>query len=165
MAESVRPTNIQLSEEAREECIDALNHSLANTLYAVLASKFAHWNVKGTGFFPAHELFDKVYEFYADSADKIGERITALGGNAEGLLSDVSMNSDIEYDANADDNVHDHMKAMADMLGQVGNDYRKGIELVRVETVNDQATQDLFIEICREADKLLYFLEADLRNE
>lgn len=165
MAEEVRSTRINLSEEAREVCIDALNHSLANTLYAVLASKFAHWNVKGTGFFPAHELFDKVYEFYTDAADKIGERITAIGGDAEGLLGDVAANSTIEYGANENDQVKEHMAAMATMLGQVSNDYRQGIEIVRVKDVNDQITQDLFIEICREADKLLYFLEADLRTE
>lgn len=165
MAEEVRPTRIALSEEAREVCIDALNHSLANTLYAVLASKFAHWNVKGTGFFPAHKLFDDVYEFYAEAADKIGERITALGGTAEGMLSDVAAKSTIEYTADASVDVKAHMIAMADMLGQVGNDYRQGIEIVRVKDVNDQTTQDLFIELCREGDKLLYFLEADIRTE
>lgn len=165
MATEVRPTRIDLSEEAREACIDALNHSLANTLYAVLASKYAHWNVKGTGFFPAHKLFDQVYEFYADAADKIGERITALGGTAEGRLSDVAATSTIEYTVGANANVKDHMKEMANMLGQVGNDYRQGIEIVRVKDVNDQTTQDLFIELCREGDKLMYFLEADLRTE
>src|SRR5208337_4980406 len=121
MAEEVRPTRIALSEEAREVCIDALNHSLANTLYAVLASKFAHWNVKGAGFFPAHKLFDDVYEFYSKAADDIGERITALGGTAEGRLSDVAAVSNIEYSIGASANVKEHMEGMADMLGQVGN--------------------------------------------
>src|SRR5271166_2273182 len=162
MADAVRPTRISLEQGAREVAIDCLNEYLANTLYAVLASKFAHWNVKGTGFFPAHELFDKVYEFYSNAADILGERITALGGTAEGLLSDVAGNSTINYSADASANVEEHMTAMADMLAQVANGYREGIEEVRKPDVNDQATQDVFIELAREADKLLYFLEADL---
>jgi starvation-inducible DNA-binding protein len=161
----VRETRINLSEESRSVCIDTLNESLANTLYAVLASKFAHWNVKGTGFYPAHKLFDEVYEFYSSAADTLGERITALGGTAEGLLTTVAGSSTIEYDADAHDLVENHMKAMATMLSQIANQYRQGIEIVRVSEVNDQCTQDVFIELAREADKLLYFLEADLRRQ
>ena len=167
MADPVRATRIEIpapdQQHAREVAIDCLNEYLANTIYAQLAAKFAHWNVKGTGFHPAHLLFDQVYDFYEESVDKIGERITALGGTAEGLLHDVMMTCDVSYDAGPDDKVEQHMKAMADLLGRVVNGYREGIETVRVEDVNDQTTQDLFIELCREGDKLLYFLEAELR--
>lgn len=163
MAE-VRKTRIDLSDDERAVSIDCLNDCLANTLFAVLASKFAHWNVKGAGFLPAHRFFDEVYKFYSDSADTIAERITALGGTAEGLLYDVSGTSKITYNASASSNVKDHQVAMADMLGQVGNFYRSGIDTVKSEDgFGDYATQDVFIELCREADKLLYFLEAELR--
>jgi starvation-inducible DNA-binding protein len=128
-------------------------------LFAVLASKHAHWNVKGAGFYPAHKLFDSIYEFYSESADTIAERITALGGVARGELQDVSGNSEIIYDADASDNVRAHIMAMADMLGQVSNLYRAGINVVG----DDKATQDVLIELTRAADKFLYFLEAELR--
>src|SRR3954469_15236459 len=153
----VRSTRINLNEDARVEAIDCLNENLANTLYAQLASKFAHWNVKGTGFLPAHQLFDKIYEFYASSADILGERITALGGTAEGLISSVMANSTIAYTATDEDNVEKHTSAMADMLGVVANNYRVAIELTEDPEVHDRATQDVFIELAREADKLLYF--------
>lgn len=165
MAGTVRSTMNSLSEEARIVCVDILNDCLANTLYAVLASKFAHWNVKGTGFYPAHKLFDEVYEFYSGAADTLAERITALGGDAEGLLTDVASSSTIEYGADETDQVHEHIQAMATMISQVANQYRQGIEIVRVSEVNDQCTQDVFIELAREADKFLYFLEADLRKQ
>jgi starvation-inducible DNA-binding protein len=152
-------TRIELDTDVKEECANILNDCLANTLYAVLSSKFAHWNVKGTGFYPAHLLFDKIYEFYSDSADTLAERITALGGIARGELIDVSSTSEISYDANANSTVKEHMQAMADMLGQVSNAYRQGIEA----TSADKATQDVLIELTRSADKFLYFLEADLR--
>lgn len=162
MADLVRETRIDMPEDAKSASIDCLNDNLANTLFAVLASKFAHWNVKGTGFYPAHQLFDKIYEFYSDAADTLGERITALGGVAEGLLHHVSGNSSIVYDADANNNVRVHTTAMAEMLGIIANGYREGIEVVRVSNVNDQLTQDVFIELGREADKLLYFLESEL---
>ena len=159
-----RTTEINLSEESREICIHTLNDCLANTLYAQMASKFAHWNVKGTGFYPAHKLFDEIAGFYSGAADTLAERVTALGGNAEGLLNDVASASTIEYGEDESGDVSDHMLAMAIMMGQVANQYRQGIEIVRVETVNDQCTQDIFIELAREADKLLMFLEMDLRR-
>lgn len=162
MAEIVRPTSIDVPSEVRASCIDALNICLANTLYAVLASKFAHWNVKGPGFYPTHLLFDQIYEFYSDAADSIGERITALGGNAEGLLSDVATTSNIIYDGEATDQVQEHIKSMASMLGQIANEYRSLID--DGELSSDRATQDLLITLTREADKQLYFLEAALHT-
>jgi starvation-inducible DNA-binding protein len=164
MADAVRPTRISLDEGAREEAIDCLNENLANTLFGVLAAKYAHWNVKGTGFLPTHRFFDEIYDFYSKAADTIGERITALGGTAEGLLHYVATGSTVNYSATADDNVDEHTTAMADLLGQISNGYREGIEVVRVAAVNDQLTQDVFIELGREADKLLYFLEASQRK-
>lgn len=156
----MRDSGINLTEDIREKSAEALNASLANTLYSVLASKFAHWNVKGTGFYPAHKLFDDVYQFYSESADILGERITALGGTAEGLIGEVSANSTIVYMATDTDLVATHMHAMAQMLGQVANGYRHGAAI----TEEDIATQDVFIQLARDADKLLYFLEADLRK-
>lgn len=155
----VRKTRINLTDEVRTTACETLNVSLANTLFGVLSSKFSHWNVKGAGFFPAHKLFDKVYKFYSRAADTLGERITALGGDAQGLLFDIQTNSNLSYDVEATDNVHEHMVAMADLLGQIANGYRAGI----VEAGADAATQDVFIQLTREADSFLYFLEADLR--
>lgn len=165
MAEIVRSTRISLSEEARAVCIDSLNKNLANTIFAALAAKNAHWNVKGTGFLPTHRFYDELAAFYSNAADTIAERITALGGNAEGDLNDVMGASDLHYTASDFDDVGSHNKAMADLLGQIANGYRQGVETVRVESVNDQLTQDIYIELGREADKFLYFLEAELRTQ
>lgn len=161
MSDAIRSTSIDLEEDTRSHSIKLLNECLANTLYAVLASKFAHWNVKGAGFYPAHKLFDEVYEFYSESADIIAERITALGGTAEGRLADIAGSSNIIYDAEDTALVEEHMKAMASMLCQVANQYRLAIV---DNLLDDMATQDLFITLTRDADKFIYFLEADLRR-
>lgn len=157
MSEIVRSTAISLSEDERENSIKLLNIGLANTLYAVLASKYAHWNVKGSGFFPAHLLFDKVYEFYSSAADILGERITALGGEAKGLINEVVASSNFSYSIGPTEDVEAHMGEMARMMGVIANLYRDGVEL----TPGDSATQDVFIELARDADKQLYFLESN----
>lgn len=164
MAEITRPTRINLNPETREVVIDSLNSCLANTLYAQLAAKFAHWNVKGVGFFPAHKLFDQIYEFYEAAADTIGERITALGGTAEAMVTDVAAVSTIAYGAGPSDHVSAHMEAMANMLGQVLNQYRAeacelGLPGEPIE--QDLVTQNMLLELTQEGDKQLYFLEAD----
>lgn len=157
MAEFATRINVPNGEGL--ESIRRMNKCLANTVATQLAAKYAHWNVKGPGFHPAHLLFDEVSKFLLGAADTLGERITALGGVAEGLITDVHMESDISYTAGVGGTVTQHTEALANCLGRVSNGYRDCIEL----TEGDKATQDVFIELSREADKMLYFLEASLQ--
>lgn len=154
-------TRINLDHDQRDLAAEHLNACLANTIFAQAAAKFAHWNVKGSGFHPAHLLFDQVAAFYEKSADVLGERITALGEIANGLLPDVTSASTVEYTATGSEKVSSHMKAMADMLGQVVNEYRDeaGSDWAKADLVS----QNMLLELAQEGDKMLYFLEADLR--
>lgn len=161
MAETVRSSRVPQSEEDREHSIDLLNVALADTLYAKMSAKFSHWNVKGSGFYPAHLLFDKVAETLEEASDTIAERITALGGDAEGKLEEVFQTSQFSYNVGANSQVYDHMKALADLLGQVSDRYQVGIREV---ADNDMSTQDVFITLQRDVDKLIYFVETDLRT-
>ena len=45
-----------------------------------LAAKRAHWIVQGPRFVPLHELFGKVADDAAETADKIAERIAQMDG-------------------------------------------------------------------------------------
>ena len=49
--------------------------------------KQAHWNVKGPHFISLHELFDKISDVVLEQIDEIAERITSLGGTAEGTVA------------------------------------------------------------------------------
>lgn len=161
MAETVRSSRVPGTEEDRERSIDLLNTSLADTLYAKMAAKFSHWNVKGAGFYPAHLLFDKVAESLEEASDIIAERITALGGNAEGTIEEVFQTSQLSYSVSADGLVKDHMRALADLLGRISDRYQVGI---RECPDADLASQDVFITLTRDVDKLIYFVETDLRS-
>lgn len=161
MTETVRSSRVPVSLDDRACSIDLLNNALADTLYAKLATKFSHWNVKGTGFYPAHLLFDKVAEALEEASDTIAERITALGGNAEGTIEEVFQTSQLSYGAGADSQVKEHMKALADLLGRVSDRYQIGI---KQSPDADAASQDVFITLSRKIDKLIYFVETDLRS-
>jgi len=155
-------TRISTSDDVIEQLVPFLNIQLANATTAQLQIKFAHWNVKGEGFFPAHKLFDEIYELVQEQTDDIGERITALGGVAEGLPEQVAKATDLpEYGSGPKELVQTHMESMADLVGFLSNEYRTGIALSG--KLGDLVTQDLFLKMAGELDRKLYFLEAHLR--
>ena len=144
----------------REVLIPAANEVLKYLICATLTTKFAHWNVKGEGFHPTHKLFDDIYEFFSDASDMVAERITALGGIAEGLLPTVAT-AKFTYLASGTDDVATHTAAMADLLTKCSEMLRRAAQTSEV----DLFTQDLYIELGREVEKLLYFLDASLSGE
>lgn len=154
----LQETNVPQSEDDRESLIDAMTISLQETLYCQAIAKFAHWNVKGAGFFPAHKLFDQVAEFLADAADTIAERQRALGMPAYGRIEDVFHGTSLSYDADENNNVGSHMKALAELLGRLSTRYQGCIESCPEA---DMSTQDVYITLQRELDKLIYFVQSD----
>lgn len=166
-------TRIAIPENVIEDLTDLLNVELANSIQAQMMIKFAHWNVKGPAFWQTHKLFDRVYGVVVDGTDRLGERITALGGVAKGLPKDVtSLNNLSKYAAGPSDKVLDHIEAVANVVGELGNGLRKlagnvnsnGSETLSEETAKrDLVTQNMLLDIIEELDKQLYFLEAHLR--
>lgn len=149
-----------------EASIELLNRHLALTTAAQLFAKFAHWNVKGDGFYSAHKLFDKVYAQLQQQTDAIAERITALGGVANGLPGELAQiwiadasGAFAGLAADGAQNVRDNMRAMVAMQAYVANSFREAIALAATDAV----TQNLFLGLAEDADHMLYFLEAGLR--
>ena len=60
--------------------IAQLNVSLANAMVFYQRLRHFHWRVTGPHFFRLHEKFEELYDFWAQVADDIAERILALGG-------------------------------------------------------------------------------------
>ena len=83
-------TRIDLPAETRSRLIPLLNRRLADAIDLSLQAKQAHWNVKGPGFIALHELFDRIAGEIDDHVDELAERITALGGTAEGTVQAVA---------------------------------------------------------------------------
>lgn len=151
-------TRNDLPEGVRAEMAELLNRRLADTLDLALRAKHAHWNVKGPHFIPLHELFDRVHGAAAAAADQLAERAAALGGAAQGTLPEIHGSSSLPpFDAKLVRGA-DLVAAVAESLAAAGSGYRSAI--AAADGAGDADTADLFTELSREADQLLWMVEA-----
>jgi starvation-inducible DNA-binding protein len=154
-------TKNDIPSETREKIIELLNSRLADSFDLKSQAKQAHWNVKGIHFFQLHELFDQVSTAAEAHIDLIAERATALGGTALGTVRVAAQKSSLsEYPLEITDG-RDHVDALSSALAQFGKNVRAGID--EADALGDKDTADLFTEVSREIDKLLWFVEAHIQ--
>ena len=154
---------IGLPAEKRDGLVELLQSGLANSLGLYLLSKMAHWNVKGPHFLQLHELFDKLYEETTAWNDLVAERAVQLGGTAEGTLQVVAGNTRLSpYKVDLTSG-RDHLEALSDVLAVYARCARESIDAAT--RAGDADTADIFTEISRGADKMLWFLESHLRGK
>ncbi len=154
-------TKNDLSTGTREEVVEILNARLADVIDLKTQAKQAHWNVKGIHFIGLHELFDQVAVAAEAHTDTIAERITALGGTAYGTARVVAKNSTLpEYPLEIVDGTA-HVDALSTAMANFGKNVRQGID--DTDKLGDKDTADLFTEVSREIDKLLWFVEAHIQ--
>jgi starvation-inducible DNA-binding protein len=157
------PTKNDLAKGTREKMADLLNANLADAIDLALQAKQAHWNVKGPSFIALHELFDKVRDEVDEWVDLIAERAVILGGVADGTLLTVSQKTRLPaYGVKLGDG-RAHVEALSDALAGFGKTIREAIEIAA--SAGDADTADLFTEVSRGADKMLWFVEAHLHAE
>jgi starvation-inducible DNA-binding protein len=157
----MHPTRIDLSAKTRGRTIDILNARLADAIDLQLQAKQAHWNVKGPNFIALHELFDQIAGELGAHVDDMAERITALGGVAEGTVQAVSGRSRLEPYPLALAEGRAHLEALATALARFGKSVRKAID--DTGKAGDADTSDLFTGVSRAVDKNLWLVEAHLQ--
>jgi starvation-inducible DNA-binding protein len=155
---SLHPTRNDLPADARAEMVEALNARLADAIDLMLQAKQAHWNVRGPNFKGLHGLFDEVSEAAEGWADLLAERAVQLGGTALGTARAAASRSTLgEYPAGARSG-EEHVSAMTGALAHFCKKARASIE--DATDALDAGTADLFTGVSREADKLLWMVEA-----
>lgn len=155
-------TRIDIPAETRSQVNVLLNQSLATAIDLKTQIKYAHWNVKGKNFYQLHQLFDQIASEVEEFIDSIAERVTTLGGQAQGTARIASQQSELpEYPFDAFDGM-DHVAALADRLAIYAKSLRQNID--RTNELGDMDTNDLFVEISRAIDKQLWLLEAHLQT-
>lgn len=159
----MHPTHNTLPEPTRSQVIDVLSGRLADAGDLYFQAKVAHWNVKGPNFRSLHKLFDSVAESASEFADLIAERIVQLGGTAEGTVQRVVEHTSLEEYSTSLVDEREHVQAMAAALARFGELVRDGIE--KTEEWSDMGTSDLLIDVVRDVDKHLWFVEAHLGEE
>ena len=155
-------TKNDIPQETREKLIQTLNARLADALDLKSQTKQAHWNVKGMNFIALHELFDQVATQVEEYTDTIAERVTILGGTALGTVRVAANNSSLsEYPLEIFDGA-DHVDALSTALSDFGKRVRQDID--EADELGDKDTADLFTEVSRGIDKLLWFVEAHIQS-
>lgn len=156
-------TRIDLAAKTRAKMIELLNARLAEAIDLQLQAKQAHWNVKGPAFIALHELFDTLAGELAGYVDEMAERITVLGGIAEGTVQAVAGRSQLAAYPLEISEGRAHVDALAEGYARFGKAVRKAIDAAG--KAGDADTSDLFTGISRGADKALWLLEAHLQAD
>ncbi len=157
----VWPTRIALSEEQKQQVVAVMQDKLASALDMYSQAKFAHWNVKGINFYQLHLVFDSVAEKIFPQIDAIAERLTQLGGVANGTVRQSAMCSRLpEFDIQQTPAGMDYVKNLADSLGAYCAALRDASD--KIEEIGDDPSADFFKQLDIEAEEQLYFLESHL---
>lgn len=156
-------TQNDLPEKTRTKVSDLLNARLADAIDLRGQAKHAHWNVKGPNFIALHKLFDDVADQLEEYIDEMAERITALGGLADGLVGSVAKRTQAPAYPAAIVSGREHVEAMSKSLAAFGKSVREAIDAA--DEWQDKDTADLFTEVSRGVDKYLWFVEAHLQSD
>lgn len=155
-------TKNDLPITVRTEVVTLLNQRLADAIDLQTQCKQAHWNVKGPSFIALHTLFDDAYDAVSEHVDLLAERITQLGGTAEGTVEVVAERSSLPDYPIGLSKGSEHVAALSDALAAFGREIRIGID--EMDALGDAGTADLMTEISRGTDKWLWFVESHLEK-
>ena len=156
-------TKNDLPAATRADVVRLLNQRLADCIDLQTMCKQAHWNVKGHQFIALHKLFDEVNGAVEEHVDLIAERITQLGGVAEGTARVVAERTALDEYPLTLSRGEDHVAALSDALAQFGRTARIGIE--EMNELEDAGSADILTEVSRGIDKWLWFIEAHSQDE
>jgi len=95
------PTEIASGVKSAKALADGLNNVLADTYRLTFKSHAFHWNVEGPLFFSIHNLTEGQYEDMFAAADKLAERVRAIGQMAPMTMAQIMEHSIIKDDETA----------------------------------------------------------------
>lgn len=152
------PTANDTSLDHRVQLTRSMNQMLASAIDLQMQMKQTHWNIKGSNFMALHELFDRAYQEAEGYVDTIAERIVQFGGIAQGTLGSCTAATQLpDYTAAIADGTT-HIDTATRALSTFGSEVRKMIS--EANELEDAGTADIFTEISRGIDKMLWFVEA-----
>lgn len=157
MSTALRSSTSDLPE-AQRLLIALLNQQLADAIDLSLQAKQAHWNVKGPHFTSLHLFFDEIAHALTELIDGLAERVVQLGGVACGTLQAVEASSrlpvyDRELLAGGE-----HVSALSRAMALFAASTRAAIDTAAAQ--GDATTADVFTEVSRGVDELLWKLTA-----
>lgn len=149
-----------LKSNTRSAMVDLLNAQLADAIDLGLATKQAHWNLKGPTFIAVHEMLDTLRANLDQHVDTIAERAAQLDGVALGTTQNVAEGTSLAPYPTEIRKVEDHLAALVERYGAVARTARAAID--SAEEAGDADTADILTGYSRDLDKHLWFLRSHL---
>lgn len=137
------PTDISSGVREPATIANALRQVLADTYRLTFKSHAFHWNVEGPLFYSIHNLTEGQYEDMFAAADKLAERMRAIGQMAPMAMSDIMENSVIE-DTTTSPTAGEMCTILADDHERVAHRLHALIKIAGEQ--NDPVTEDLATE-------------------
>ena len=159
-AKIVKSSKVDLASNAESEIAALLNACLADGIDLALATKQAHWNLKGPGFIGVHLMLDGFRDQLDEHVDTVAERIAQLGGIAFGTTQTTAASSRLSPYPTEILPVQEHLKALIERYAAVANSVRDGID--SADEAGDAGTADILTAYSRMLDKALWFLQSNL---
>lgn len=158
MNKKMYKNRVALPEQTKKDVVEKMQVTLASASDMYSQAKFAHWNVKGDNFYQLHLVFDKVAKVIGKQADPIAERMTQLGGVANGTTRQAASCSIVpEYPVDTVAGM-DHVKALSVSLAAYCGALRNASD--EIDDIGDGPTSDFYNQLIVEAEEMLYFLES-----
>jgi starvation-inducible DNA-binding protein len=155
-------TKNDLPSNTKTAVIALLNRNLASAIDLALATKQAHWNLKGPQFIAVHEMMDGLRTELDGHVDTIAERVAQLGGTALGSLQAVAAGTTLNPYPTDIYAIRDHLGALIERYAATASMVRNAIE--EADDAGDATTADIFTAGSRSLDKALWFLEAHVQE-
>ncbi|WP_187428540.1 DNA protection during starvation protein 1 [Roseobacter fucihabitans] len=137
------PKNISSGVQKPKTIADGLTDVLADTYRLTFKSHAFHWNVEGPLFYSIHSLTEEHYENMFAAADKLAERIRAIGQMAPMSMHQM-MSASVINDPETTPSAGEMCTMLADDHQRIAHRLHALIEIAGEQ--NDPVTEDLATE-------------------
>ncbi len=154
-------TRNPLSLEVRIEAIDLLSKSLATCFDLYTQTKSFHWNLKGKEYIGLHLFADELAAYLIALVDWLAERITALGGTADGSIKATSAATLLAPFPLAPFTTEAYLGALSDRYASFAEHILAVSE--QLEEAGDAVTANHYLEVAANIEKFIWQLESHLK--